>query len=840
MHLALTKEPLSFTLTYRSEAMLKLDGITIQGNDKRILLQNATFLLPESGFTSIHSDTSELHHMLAQILAGIQKPRAGTLNYNGCEMHTFCEEERSLYRSTFVVSLFHEFQVLKESSVYENITMGLEYPIEKINEELRNWNMYEKRDVLAEDLSTQEQWRMVLLRYVLRQPMMLVFDSSSSPLARQERWILYELLIQLSKNMQIVVIGDLESYPFSNRIIEIEKGYILSDSYQKQKIFPQINHSNEGFQLTRANVDSLYDEVHSFIRWKLRCASLLCIVAFICLSTAIFSTTLNIIDIQMRLMKKQNVSLVAIEKQAMQKDGEVMDNYYDYLNQKDVQTMERHLQGNLTLGYSFADSKEARLYSYGIGDMEKPNRSLDDFTVLEADSGKALGFQKMYGHYPKNDHEVALSSYQAYRLLQNTLHEPFRNSKEQIEKMLHKKVEWYGNILTISAIFPSQSDANSNMEMDMTGYNGNAYMNGSIMENSFLVKTGFTKQYSVMKSEAYQRSYKRFIYRTKNVFDFDGLRALDSDVYYYDQEGFQNDHKLAKNEVLLDYQTAMDLGFRAIYAQQLQDKQGDNKKNMQRSYIQFIKKWIGKEITLQTYTVANAPASSKLMNKTVKIKGFLFPLSFDQDDYKTYYRDAQGKGSIYANPSLLQPYMHKNIYIKEAFYHSDHDKKMQAALTYLNQKDAYSAYLTNSRILKFFVVDLKEITSFLCITGFIGLIGYCGIIVFLLWASIAYLRNETTIFYLFGERESILKRMIRKYFIMVAWTRSIFGWFCGTLALGILVLMIRYMLASSSYILWSLLLPAILLVLCMIIGHIAFYVVMRRSHVIEEEFHDPM
>lgn len=817
--------------------MLKLEYLTIRDEKGHYLLKDASFVMSNLGFVSIHGDTCELHHALAQILSGIRKPDGGTLTYNDCEIHEFKEEERALYRSTFVSSLFHDFQILKDRSVYDNIAMGLEYPQERIDEELRIWKLADKRDVAAEDLTTQEQWMMVLLRCVLRQPMMLVLDTESCPLSKQELQSLYALLEQLKNRMLIIVIGDMGSYAFSDRIIEIEKGYLLSDSLHTVNMFPQINQSTEQFQLTRTGIEQLHEKIHGFIRWKLRCASLLCVAAFICLSTAVFSTTLNIIDIQLRLMQKQGSSIVAIEKQAFANDDSIIDNYYDHLNDQDVKELKRQLKGDLILGYYPADTKKARLDTYGSGEKQERDDTLDAYTIIEADSEKEIGLNKIYGTYPTSYTEVALSSSQAYQLLSHVLEEPYQNTEEQIKKMLNATVMWYGYPMIITGIFPSQDDANTNLELDMAGYNGSTYTSGSMMENSFFVKKGFTNAYPVLMSKAYEKSDKRLIYGSRNVVSFDGLRSLDTNVYYYSGSDYRNDHDLKEDEVLIDYPMALDMGFRSAYMGALDGSLLDYEQ-LQNDFHAFANTWIGRTITIQTYSISNAPSSTTIMNKKVKIKGFMLPISFSYNDYKRHYANAEGAGSVYTNPALTAPYETHNRYIKEAFYHSDDEADMRNALSYLNSQNTYGAYLMNSRILKFFVVDLKEITSFLMIAGTLSFVSYIAIMIFLLISSIHYMRSEYSIFYLFGEQKSAIRRIVMQYFNMVTWMRTLFGWFCGTLALGTFILMIYFTLSASKAILWSLILPLMLLLLCIVIMKIAYGLCMRNISVIEEEFHD--
>lgn len=813
--------------------VLKVDHLKIVNDKECVLIQDVSFCLPNRGIVSIYCNQEEANQAIAQVLSGIRKPQNGSLIYNEFEMIHFDEDERSMYRSTFVSSLYHNFQILKDHSVYQNITMGLEYPFDKIEHELKKWGLEEKSDALAEDLSTDEQWRMALLRCVLRQPMMLVLDVSSFPLSSLELEHFYTYLEELRTNMLIVIIGHKGSFPSSNRIIEFDKGYMISDSLWGEEIFPQINHTLDVFQLTRSNVEELKNKLLSHIRWKLRCASILCVVAFIALSTAVFSTTLDITDIQMRLMDKQSSTMFAIQKMAEKSEGSKLNNYYDVLSKKDVRSLNAQFKKDLILGYEPIDTRDASYYAYGTSIIEDEVSDLDEYTIVEAINETELGLRKIYGEYPASYQEVALSSAQAYELLEEQMDESYENSEEQSYKMLGKEVLWYGNTFEISGIFPSSSSTNINMEMDMAGYNGNRNHSGTLTDKTFFVKKGFVDTYGVLQSNTYQKSYKRMIVQSRVVSDFNHISTLDQDVYYYNGEDVISDHTISKKEVLVDFPMALDMGYRSTYTYGVDESSNVSFQQRIEEYQQFADQWIGKTVTIQTYGVENSPNSSTIMSENLKIKGFIIPMTYN---YLERYVSGENEGCVYLNTTLANEYSTNNYYIKEAFYQSDIKEERQQALSYFNKQTDYEPYLINSTILQFFVVDLKNLNTLLIMIGSISLLISIAIFVFLLKSSIHSLRDQFSIFYLFGEKKSTLQKLIKKNFHELLWMRSLFGWFCGTLSLVTFILIIYFTLSSSPFIVWALCLPLLLLVAYVVLVRLAFSYSMKRIAIIEEDF----
>ncbi len=699
--------------------MLQVEGLTLYDRNHCILLSNACFRLPNYGFVSIYGDHEELHHLLAQSLAGVYSPNASRFIYNDQEMTLFDEKERSIYRSCFASFLFHDFQIIPDQTVYDNITMFENFPRYVIQKELAFFQMEDKVTTLAEDLTPFEQWKMVLVRCMLRCPMMFVVDSESTPLAKEELMQLYSLLDMLKSRVLVVVIGDKQSIAYANRIIEIADGYILSDTHTNSHSFPQVNQIQQPYTLKQAQIEAFDEKLYHFIHWKLRLATVFLMLSFIALSVGLFSLNLDVTDIQMRLMENKQSSILAVEKLA-NLNGEYVDNYYDYLNENDVVALQKALGKKLILGYYPTDLKAARYSVYGSSQLYVTD-ILDEYTMIEADSAQELGFAKMYGSYPQAYDEIALPSTSAYRILKEVLNEPFYNTQEQCERMLGMKVLWFGQPLTITAIFPAYEADNANMELQMHSY-GSSLNQAKLMSGSFFVKRGFAKKQEVLTMPAYQKTGKRLIYGDRIVAEFEGLRQGKAGMRYFDGEYHYTSNELEEDEILIDYDAALSMGFRASYLSCVKDQAIDVDQAI-RLFEEFAESWVGKEITLQTYRVPLAPQATQTMNRVVRIKGIMLPRSFSYEDYERYYKK-EGIGAIYASKEMLAAGITQNHYIKVAFFQSHEKKELKHALDYLNSHEGYDAFLTNDRILKFFVVDLHEVAIFLLILGGLAFLAF--------------------------------------------------------------------------------------------------------------------
>ena len=100
--------------------MLKLEHISIQLNNNTHQLHDVSFQFPDTGFISIVADDETIMLELARILAGLQAPSTGTLQYDNTLLSDFNEETLTYYRKHYVSSLFIIFYCIFYQYVFRN------------------------------------------------------------------------------------------------------------------------------------------------------------------------------------------------------------------------------------------------------------------------------------------------------------------------------------------------------------------------------------------------------------------------------------------------------------------------------------------------------------------------------------------------------------------------------------------------------------------------------------------------------------------------------------------------------------------------------------------------
>lgn len=305
------------------DVMLKLNRITLENTEKTHRMEDVSFHFPDTGFISIHGDDESLMLQLARLLAGLHKPCSGSMVYGEEVMEYFTPQEQCRYRSVCTASLFCDFQLLEQRSVLDNIRMSYDEDEQELDDLLRQWGLYGKKETWIEDLDFDDHIRMVLLRILLRHPRVLVVYPPSSPFSTREWGRMFPLLKKLSAGLLVMVVQDENSYPWSDRIIEFEAGYVISDSCGQGSAYPQQPVSKTQFQLQPRIVKRMQTRLHHRFRLKYLLLMLLILTSLILVSTAVFSTTLDVTEIEMLYLKQNDLTSIAIEKHATGSSGEI-------------------------------------------------------------------------------------------------------------------------------------------------------------------------------------------------------------------------------------------------------------------------------------------------------------------------------------------------------------------------------------------------------------------------------------------------------------------------------------------------------------------------------------
>ncbi|MCR0327372.1 hypothetical protein MKA58_08200 [[Clostridium] innocuum] len=806
--------------------MLKLNHITLEKEGQEHLIEDVSFCFSDKGFISMHGDDEDMLLQLARLLSGFSKPACGTLEYQDTVIEQFSEDELCRYRTSCTASLFCDFQLLEQRSVLDNIHLTSQVDEQELDELLKQWGLYGKKETWIEDLDFDDHIRMVLLRILLRHPQILIVYPPSSPFSAREWGRMYPLLKKLSSELLVIVIQDKNSYTWSDRIIEFEAGYVISDSCGKGAVKEAGFVQAVDFHMEPAMEKRILTRLHHRFRLKYLLLMLLHLTAFVLVSTAVFSTTLDVTEIEMLYLKQNNLTSIAVEKHATGTSGDIYEKKYVPMQDSDLKALQKELHGDVFAGYVPVNTSIATQISYLT--------SADNYAVIEMKHSEMAGLQNLYGHYPENVYETAITYQTALDLFSAT------EGVQAPEFYLYQTVSWYGLPLTVTGII-DEKQSNSNLSLNMTGYAGSTREASSLNSRSLYVYPGFHKHHSMQEQQAFVPSHKRFIdsltlrsYEVGNIYPIPYANAYyfyDGKQLHLDNDG-NNESMVKEDEVLLDFSMALKLGYQSRYIQGFRDG-GVSWDMREADYCSFIKNWIGKTIQVQAYAIDTAPDDSTLMKKNVTIKGFLFPITWEFDE-----NYVKSEGSILMNKHAVADSMQPNSMIQSVYFHTEKEADMRGALQYLRQHPTYSAFFSRSRLLQFFVVDLKKMSFLLFMSGGCAMLLSITLLIHLLNLIMEDGKKEMSIYYMFGEHMHVLKQFYEQHMSTLLRKHTIAGCLMATLVVAVFVGMIYLKLSADISILLSLFLPLLVAaayLLCMIF---LIHQLVKRKCIVEELFCD--
>ena len=174
---------------------------------------------------------------LLHILGGVDRPTAGHVFLNGCDVYAQNEEQLAIFRRRQVGLIYQFYNLIPVLNVEENITLPALLDGGKINkdrlEELLNvLRLNNRRGHLPNQLSGGQQQRVSIGRALMNAPAVVLADEPTGNLDSKNSQEIVELLKFSNRKYEqtLIVITHDESIALqADRIIAIEDGRITRD-----------------------------------------------------------------------------------------------------------------------------------------------------------------------------------------------------------------------------------------------------------------------------------------------------------------------------------------------------------------------------------------------------------------------------------------------------------------------------------------------------------------------------------------------------------------------------------------------------------------------------------
>ncbi len=220
--------------------ILKIENLTkLYGTGENTVraLDNVSFTVEKGEFVAIIGPSGSGKSTLLHILGGVDRPTAGHVFLNGCDVYAQNEEQLAIFRRRQVGLIYQFYNLIPVLNVEENITLPALLDGGKINkdrlEELLNvLRLNNRRGHLPNQLSGGQQQRVSIGRALMNAPAVVLADEPTGNLDSKNSQEIVELLKFSNRKYEqtlIVVTHDESIALQADRIIAIEDGRITRD-----------------------------------------------------------------------------------------------------------------------------------------------------------------------------------------------------------------------------------------------------------------------------------------------------------------------------------------------------------------------------------------------------------------------------------------------------------------------------------------------------------------------------------------------------------------------------------------------------------------------------------
>lgn len=183
------------------------------GSEKIHAVRNFNVTLPDKGLVFILGPSGSGKSTLLNILGGLDLPDSGEIWIEDKELTKLSKRERIAYLNSYLGFVFQEYNILKDLTLTENISLPLEIQgirrkkrKELISKVLKDVELegLEKRKV--SQLSGGQKQRIAIARAVVKDPKLIIADEPTGNLDSETSTTIFELFKKLSNDRLIIIV----------------------------------------------------------------------------------------------------------------------------------------------------------------------------------------------------------------------------------------------------------------------------------------------------------------------------------------------------------------------------------------------------------------------------------------------------------------------------------------------------------------------------------------------------------------------------------------------------------------------------------------------------------
>jgi putative ABC transport system ATP-binding protein len=207
------------------------------------VLNGITVDVPRGDFLALMGPSGSGKTTLLNLIAGIDRPTAGSITVDGREISRFNESALASWRARHVGFIFQLYNLIPVLNAFENVELPL--LLTKLSKKQRRQHVEAALNIVGLDdrmfhyprqLSGGQEQRVAIARAVVTDPTIIVADEPTGDLDAKNAQETLDLLRQLNEEFEktiVMVTHDPKAAQHAKRILHLEKG-LLVESVEEQ------------------------------------------------------------------------------------------------------------------------------------------------------------------------------------------------------------------------------------------------------------------------------------------------------------------------------------------------------------------------------------------------------------------------------------------------------------------------------------------------------------------------------------------------------------------------------------------------------------------------------
>ena len=231
------------TRTITDEPAVATAGLRMiygQGAGTVEALRGLSFRVPQGQFVCVMGPSGCGKSTLLHLLAGLQKPTAGTIRIRDADIHTMSIDEAARWRRRNLGMVHQFFNLIPTLTVVQNIAVPLllegyrlRHLRDRVDALLDRLGILDRRDRNLDELSGGEMQRVAIARALIADPGLILADEPTGNLDTQNGLEILGLFRELTTARGVTLIimtHDRQATSYADRVILLRDGQIEEDT----------------------------------------------------------------------------------------------------------------------------------------------------------------------------------------------------------------------------------------------------------------------------------------------------------------------------------------------------------------------------------------------------------------------------------------------------------------------------------------------------------------------------------------------------------------------------------------------------------------------------------